>query len=94
MHPPELAGFPTSAPSIVTDEQGATAWFASRFSPTSFGVFDVLPDDDARNTHLAGGVGPALGPNTDVLFSEPQMETIDVLADKFPLSAVDSDVWV
>lgn len=78
----------------MTDEPDTTARFASQFSPTNFGVFDVLPDDDARNTHLAGGVGPALGPNTDVLFSEPQMETIDVLADKFPSSADDSDVWV
>ena len=33
---------------------------------------------------LAGGVGQALGPNTGVLFSEPQIEKIDILADKVP----------
>lgn len=56
-------------------------------------MFDVFPDDDARNAHLAGGVGQVLGPNTGVLFSKPQIETIDVLADKLPTSGGDSDAW-
>lgn len=88
----ELAAFLTGARSIVMEEPGTTAWFAIQLSPTSFGVFDVFPDEDARNAHLAGGVGQALGPNTGVLFSEPQIETIDVLADKLPASGDDSDV--
>ena len=45
---------------------------------------DVFPDDDARDAHLAGGLGQALGPNTGVLFSEPSIEKIDILADKLP----------
>jgi quinol monooxygenase YgiN len=80
----ELEDFLTGARSIVMDEPGTVAWFAIRFGPSTFGVFDVFPDDAARDAHLAGGVGQALGPNTGVLFSEPVIETIDVLADKVP----------
>lgn len=80
----ELADFLTAARSIVMDEPGTVAWFAIRFGPSSFGVYDVFPDDEAREAHLAGGVGQALGPNTGVLFSDPQIERIDILADKVP----------
>ena len=80
----ELADFLTSARSIVMEEPGTVAWFAIRFGPTTFGEYDVFPDDEARDAHLAGGVGQALGPNTGVLFSEPQIEKIDIIADKVP----------
>ncbi|AIY19083.1 antibiotic biosynthesis monooxygenase [Pimelobacter simplex] len=80
----ELADFLTEARSIVMEEPGTVAWFALRFGPSTFGVYDVFPDDEARDAHLAGGVGQALGPNTGVLFSEPQIEKIDLLADKVP----------
>lgn len=80
----ELAAFLKSARSIVMDESGTVAWFAIQFGPSTFGVYDVFPDDEARDAHLAGGVGQALGPNTGVLFSEPQIEKIDILADKVP----------
>jgi hypothetical protein len=58
--------------------------FAIQTGPSTFGVFDVFPDDEARDAHLAGGVGEALGPNTGVLFSQPSIEKIDILADKLP----------
>ena len=80
----ELADFLKQARAIVMDEPGTVAWFAIRFGPSTFGVYDVFPDDDARDAHLAGGVGQALGPNTGVLFTEPQIERIDILADKVP----------
>ncbi|MFJ9312767.1 putative quinol monooxygenase [Pimelobacter simplex] len=80
----ELADFLTEARSIVMEEPGTVAWFALRFGPSTFGVYDVFPDDEARDAHPAGGVGQALGPNTGVLFSEPQIEKIDLLADKVP----------
>lgn len=80
----ELAEFLKGARAIVMDEPGTVAWFAIQFGPSSFGVYDVFPDDEARDAHLAGGVGQALGPNTGVLFSEPQIERIDILAEKLP----------
>ena len=80
----ELADFLTKARSIVMEEPGTIAWFAIQLGPSTFGVYDVFPDDEAREAHLAGGVGQALGPNTGVLFSEPQIQKIDILADKVP----------
>ena len=80
----ELSEFLKGARAIVMDEPGTVAWFAVQFGPSTFGVFDVFPDDESRDAHLAGGVGQALGPNTGVLFSEPQIEKIDILAEKIP----------
>ncbi|GAB2578947.1 putative quinol monooxygenase [Microlunatus antarcticus] len=80
----ELADFLGQARSIVMEEPGTIAWFAIQFGPSTFGVYDVFPDDEARDAHLAGGVGQALGSNTGVLFSEPVIEKIDILADKIP----------
>ncbi|WP_439658636.1 putative quinol monooxygenase [Lentzea sp. HUAS TT2] len=80
----ELAEFLTQARAIVMEEPGTVAWFAIQFGPSTFGVYDVFPDDEARDAHLAGGVGQALGPNTGVLFSEPQVEKIDIIAHKIP----------
>jgi hypothetical protein len=80
----ELASFLEEARSIVIEEPGTTAWFAIQIGASTFGVFDVFPDEEARDAHLAGGVGQALGPNTGVLFSEPSIEKIDILADKLP----------
>src|SRR4029077_8035484 len=80
----ELAAFLEGARSIVMQESGTIAWFAFRMGPSTFGVFDVFPDEAARDAHLAGGVGQALGPNTGVLFSAPSVQKIDVLADKLP----------
>jgi quinol monooxygenase YgiN len=80
----ELASFLEGARSIVMEEPGTVAWFAIRIGPSTFGVFDAFPDDEARDAHLAGGIGQALGPNTGVLFSAPSVEKVDILADKLP----------
>lgn len=80
----DLADFLKGARSIVMSEPGTVAWFGVQFGPSTFGVFDVFPDDAARDAHLAGGVGQALGPNTGVLFSEPQVEKLDILTEKLP----------
>lgn len=80
----ELEAFLEGARPIVMDEPGTTAWFAIRLGPSTFGIFDVFPDDAARDAHLAGDVGQALGPNTGKLFSDPVVEKLDVIADKLP----------
>ncbi|MFJ8941011.1 hypothetical protein ACIRL0_35750 [Streptomyces sp. NPDC102365] len=50
-----------------------------------FGIFDAFPDDDGRRTHLSGEVAEALGANTGVLFEEPTIEQLDVVAEKQPV---------
>jgi hypothetical protein len=67
----------------VEQEQGTRGWFAIQMDASTFGVFDVFPDDAARQTHLAGGVGQALAARGEELFSEaPSIQNLNVLAFK------------
>lgn len=85
----EVAEFLRSARSIVEQEEGTRAWFALQFDESTFGVFDVFPDDEARQTHLSGGVGQALAAQGAELFSvEPNIQKVDVLAFKLPGESV------
>lgn len=59
----ELAEFLSEARTIVMGEPGTIAWVAIRFDPSGLGVYDVLPADEARDAHPAGGVGRTLGPS-------------------------------
>ena len=81
----DVADFLRSARSVVEQELGTRAWFALQFDESTFGVFDVFPDDEARQAHLAGGVGQALAAHGAELFSvEPNIQSVDVLAYKLP----------
>ena len=81
----DVADFLRSARPIVEQELGTRAWFALQLDGSTFGIFDVFPDDDARQTHLSGGVGQALAAHGAELFSkEPSIQNIDVLAYKLP----------
>ena len=68
----------------MQEEPGTVRWFAVRFGPSEFGIFDAFPDDDARQAHLQGAVARALGENTGELFDEPTIEPLDVVAEKEP----------
>jgi hypothetical protein len=62
---------------------GTKPWFAVRFGPSSFGIIDAFPDEAAREAHLSGPVGKALGERADELFaSPPEISKLDVLANK------------
>ena len=81
----DVAVFLRDARAVVEQEQGTRAWFALQYDESTYGVFDVFPDDDARRTHLAGGVGQALAARGAELFSaEPNIQSVDVLAYKLP----------
>ncbi|CQD22793.1 hypothetical protein BN1232_05741 [Mycobacterium lentiflavum] len=81
----DVADFLRGARSIVEQEQGTQAWFALQLDKSTFGIFDVFPNDDARRTHLSGGVGQALAAQGGELFSaEPSIQNINVLAYKLP----------
>ncbi|MGH2970133.1 MAG: putative quinol monooxygenase [Solirubrobacteraceae bacterium] len=69
---------------LVQHEPATTAWFAIRLGPSSFGIFDVFPDERGREAHLSGQVAAALGENAGTLFAEPRIEQLDVLAAKLP----------
>jgi len=79
----EVAEFLRQARSLVENEPATASWFAVRFGPTGFGIFDVFPDDAGRRAHLAGRVASALGTRAADLLSEPDViEEVDVVASK------------
>lgn len=78
-----VAEFLRSALPLVEQEPGTRPWLAVRFGPSTFGIVDAFPDDDARDTHLNGPVGTALAERADELFAvPPEISRLDVLADK------------
>jgi quinol monooxygenase YgiN len=81
----DVESFLKSAVPLVQAEPATTAWFAIRMGPSTFGIFDVFPNDSGRQAHLNGQVAAALMQNAPDLLSEsPSIEQIDVLADKLP----------
>jgi quinol monooxygenase YgiN len=75
--------FLRSALPLVEEEVATTAWFAFRFSRSSFGIFDVFPDEEGRQAHLAGRVAAALLARAgDLLSAPPVIEKVDALASK------------
>jgi quinol monooxygenase YgiN len=70
---------------IVEDEPATIAWFAVRFGPSSFAIFDAFPDEAGRQAHLAGRVAAALMAKAGELLAQPPtIEKLDVLAAKLP----------
>ena len=85
----ELAEFLLSALPLVENESGTIVWFALRFGPRSFGIFDAFPDDAARQAHLAGGVAAALVARApDLLAAPPEIKQLYTLASKLPRGVV------
>ncbi len=79
----EVASFLAGALPLAQDEPATTAWFAIRLSPSTFGIFDVFPDDAGRQAHLSGPIAAALMEKAGDLLSEPpSIEAVDVLASK------------
>ena len=70
---------------IVEQEPATAAWFAVRFGPSTFGIFDAFPDEAGRQAHLSGRVAAALMARaSELLAKPPSIEKLDVLADKLP----------
>lgn len=81
----EVESFLKSGLAIVQGEPATTAWFAIKFGPSTFGIFDAFPDEAGRQAHLSGQVAAALMENApDLLAQPPSIEKVDVLAAKLP----------
>lgn len=81
----EVADFLRAALPLILDEMATTAWFGLRFGPSSFGIFDVFPNEGGRQAHLAGRVAAALFARAEDLFvAAPVVEKVDTLASKLP----------
>jgi len=56
-----------------------------RLGPSTFGIFDVFPDDAGRQAHLGGPIAKALMAKAGELLTQPpKIEPLDVLAAKLP----------
>ncbi len=73
-----------AALSLVEQEPATTAWFGFRLGPSTFGIFDVFPDESGRQAHLSGRVAQALADNVDMFSQPPQIELVDIIRAKFP----------
>src|ERR1700722_11003388 len=81
----EVESFLKSGLPLAEAEPATTAWFAVKFGPSTFGIFDAFPDDAGRQAHLSGPIAAALMARASDLLSEPpSIEKVDILAAKLP----------
>jgi len=81
----DVEAFLNDGLAVVQREAATVAWFAIRLGPSTFGIFDVFPDDAGRQAHLGGRVAAALMQKAPELLSRPPaIEMVDVLAAKLP----------
>jgi quinol monooxygenase YgiN len=81
----EVASFLASALPLAQQEPATSAWFAIQLGPTTFGIFDVFPDDSGRQAHLSGPIAAALmAKASELLAQPPEIQPVDVLASKLP----------
>ena len=79
----EVAKFLQGALPAAQGEAQTPVWFAIRFGPNEFGIFDAFQDDAGRKAHLNGPIAAALMKRAGELLAEtPKIEQIDVLAAK------------
>jgi len=80
-----LADFLAGALPLANAESATTAWFALKFGPSTFGVFDAFQDEAGRQAHLNGQIAAALMANAaELLSAAPNIEKVDLLAAKLP----------
>jgi quinol monooxygenase YgiN len=79
----EVEEFLKSAQALVVQEVGTTTWFAFRFGPATFGIFDTFADNAALRAHLNGEIAKALFARAEELFAgPPQIQQLDIFAAK------------
>jgi quinol monooxygenase YgiN len=68
---------------LAQEEAGTVTWYALRFGPSTFGIFDTFINEEGREAHLKGKIAAALMKNAPDLFvSEPKIEKIELMAAK------------
>ena len=79
----DVAAFLQQGLQLANQEATTPLWFALRFGPTTFGVFDSFRDEAGRQNHLNGPIAKALMAQAETLFaSPPVIEPVDVLGAK------------
>jgi quinol monooxygenase YgiN len=78
---------------LVQAEPATLQWFALRFGPTSFGIFDTFLDETGRQAHLQGPLAAALTSRASELFTHlPDIQSVEPIATKAPPLGPDATV--
>ena len=73
---------------LADEEDKTLVWFAVRFGPSTFAIFDAFGDEEGRDAHLQGKIAAALMEKApDLLAEQPAIERFDLLAAKLPAIA-------
>jgi quinol monooxygenase YgiN len=81
----DVAEFLKKGLELANQESTTPLWFALRFGPSTFGVFDAFTDEQGRQNHLNGPIAKALMANApELLAAPPSIEKVDVLGVKLP----------
>ena len=79
----ELQEFLEKGLEMAKEEPTTPLWFAVRFSPTAFAIFDAFEGDTGRQTHLDGPIAKALLTQAAGLLAQPPViEHWDVVGAK------------
>ncbi len=85
-HEAEVETFLRGALGPVREEPDTRNWYALRFSPSEYAIFDTFPGSAGQLKHLLGEVGRALVMKSfTTLHGIPDIESADLLAAKPPL---------
>lgn len=81
----ELVAFLKQGLQLANQETTTPLWFALRFGPATFGIFDAFRDETGRQNHLNGPIAKALmAQAANLLASPPVIERMEVLGAKLP----------
>ena len=79
----ELAGYLRAGLTRVQQEPDTASWFAIRFGPGKFGIFDVFTSEGGCQAHLQDLLAATLkGKSAALLVRPPVIEKVDVMAAK------------
>src|SRR5882757_1564183 len=79
----ELAAFLMQGLQLANQETTTPVWFALRFGPATFAIFDAFRDEAGRQNHLNGPIAKALMTEAPNLLAEPPViERMEVLGSK------------
>lgn len=81
----EVDHFLRGALGPVEEEPDTRDWYALRFAPAQFAIFDTFADNAGRLRHLLGQVGRSLIAKTMTLLNDvPEIQPSNILAAKAP----------
>jgi quinol monooxygenase YgiN len=80
-----VAAFLMQGLQLANQETATPVWFALRFGPSTFAIFDAFHDEAGRQSHLTGPIAKALmAQAATLLATPPTIERLDVLGAKLP----------